>query len=280
MNLFSCCMTRYLLIFKLVFLTFLTYGQDVFSEQESRRYAHYLIDQGKYDKALDEFERIFFLGGLAVNDIQSAMHSSLCADSYEDGLTFYELTRSEASFNPMLHSTFLDLLLYDRQLSKFIENFNDMNHPEDPARNLHYHVLTNNWNAYDAALQDYHFNAVSLDPFYDRLSAEHDQLRFKSTFLAASFSTLIPGTGKIYTGEWKDGIFSMLAIGIISWQTYRIFKKDGQGSIISWAGVGLGGVFYLSNIYGSARSAITVNQKKYQQLHEKVDRHRLPCPSL
>lgn len=92
---------------------------------------------------------------------------------------------------------------------------------------------------------------------------------YKKPVLAAILSTVIPGAGKIYTGHYGDGITAFILTGLLSYTSYSNFNAghDFRG----WLFAGLGGIFYLGNIYGSAVSAQIRNTEIDLQLKIDLD---------
>jgi TM2 domain-containing membrane protein YozV len=88
-----------------------------------------------------------------------------------------------------------------------------------------------------------------------------ESLAFKSKLLAGSYSSLIPGAGKIYCGRIADGIYSFLIVGLTAWQAYDGFNDDGVRSTKGWVFGTLGAGFYLANIYGSVIAVELHNRK-------------------
>jgi hypothetical protein len=85
-------------------------------------------------------------------------------------------------------------------------------------------------------------------------------------------STAIPGLGKAYTGDWKDGIVSLIFTGGMAFQAVRKFNQFGANNYRPWVYTAIGSGFYLGNIYGSVKSAKNKNRKKINQLqHEASD---------
>lgn len=77
----------------------------------------------------------------------------------------------------------------------------------------------------------------------------------KKPWLAAFYSGLIPGLGKVYTGEWKDGLYACAVVSAFSWLTYRFAEKKGFSPYTVLYG-SMAFSFYIGNIYGSWKSAI------------------------
>jgi TM2 domain-containing membrane protein YozV len=82
---------------------------------------------------------------------------------------------------------------------------------------------------------------------------------YKSTFIAGILSAIIPGSGKMYVGEWGDGITAFLITGLFAFLAYDNFKA--HHNTRAWIFTGLGGFFYGGNIYGSVAAAQIFNAK-------------------
>jgi putative membrane protein insertion efficiency factor len=91
-------------------------------------------------------------------------------------------------------------------------------------------------------------------------------LPYRRPWLAALFSSLLPGTGKMYAGRPADGIYSLLLTGSSALVTISYGRNE------KWTRAGLFGTmglfFYLGNIYGSAVEARRYNQAQRERLLE------------
>lgn len=94
---------------------------------------------------------------------------------------------------------------------------------------------------------------TTIEKFYER----KQNPRYKSPILAAVFSAVIPGSGKIYADKFGDGIFAFLTTGVFTFLAYDNFKADHK--FRGWLFSGLAGFFYAGNIYGSAAAAQIFN---------------------
>lgn len=82
---------------------------------------------------------------------------------------------------------------------------------------------------------------------------------YKSAWIAAILSAIIPGLGKVYADEYADGITAFLATASLSYLSYSDFKA---GHIFrGWLFGGLAAGFYAGNIYGSIASTQIYNVK-------------------
>jgi len=82
---------------------------------------------------------------------------------------------------------------------------------------------------------------------------------YKSPALAGTLSAIIPGSGKMYVGEWGDGITSLLVTSLFAFLAYDNFRAN--HTTRAWVFTGLGAFFYAGNIYGSVASAQIFNAR-------------------
>lgn len=82
----------------------------------------------------------------------------------------------------------------------------------------------------------------------------------RSPLLAGVLSTILPGSGRLYTGRLGDAVTTLFTVGLTGWQTYDGFRRDGLSSVKGWTLGTLCGIFYVGNIYGSVISARVYNQ--------------------
>jgi hypothetical protein len=92
--------------------------------------------------------------------------------------------------------------------------------------------------------------------------------KYKSLTTAAILSTIIPGTGKIYTGEIGDGITSLVATVFTTYLAVTNFNANHK--FRGWLFGGLAAFFYVGNIYGSAASAQIYNARIQFNLDKEV----------
>ena len=81
----------------------------------------------------------------------------------------------------------------------------------------------------------------------------------KNPALAGIMSAVIPGSGKMYVGEWGDGIMAFITTGLFAFLAYDNFRADHNTR--AWIFTGLGAFFYAGNVYGSVAAAQIYNAK-------------------
>jgi len=99
-----------------------------------------------------------------------------------------------------------------------------------------------------------------------RVLAEIAQNRFeghrKSALLAASFSAILPGCGKIYAGRIGEGVSAFLTVGTLGVITAEQWHRHGFKDWRTLVAGSLCAVFYLGNIYGSYLSVSIENDER------------------
>ena len=81
----------------------------------------------------------------------------------------------------------------------------------------------------------------------------------KNPALAGIMSAIIPGSGKMYVGEWGDGIMALITSSLFAFLAYDNFRADHNTR--AWIFTGLGTFFYAGNVYGSVAAAQIYNAK-------------------
>ncbi len=104
-------------------------------------------------------------------------------------------------------------------------------------------------------------------------SMEGSNLRRKSRLLASVMSAIIPGTGKMYCGQYGNGIYSFATVSATGLVAWRGFRNDGISSVKGWIFGGLCAIFYSGNVYGSGISALAYNRQTEEEILM-----RLPLP--
>ena len=95
----------------------------------------------------------------------------------------------------------------------------------------------------------------SVSTFYDNKV----ESKYKSPAFAGLLSAVIPGSGKMYVGEWGDGITALVVTSLFAFLAYDNFHAD--HTTRAWIFTGLGAFFYAGNIYGSVASAQIFNAR-------------------
>jgi len=110
----------------------------------------------------------------------------------------------------------------------------------------------------------------SLLPDMDARAKSLENFKPKSTVLAGLGSALIPGLGKIYTGQTGAGISSFLLVSGLAAMTVEQGLRSGW---THWNTLLFGGLFLLfhtGNIYGSIISVHTYRNQFYDEINQRI----------
>lgn len=242
-------------------------------------FGNYLLQSGQYELAALEFERINF------NFPENDTVRSLLMKSYRLGrqpiaglkhcLNWYPWI-NDSSFStskPIELVVFSELckLLIDLDSNQLLSRV--AIHPQTRTlRALEYrnnmilgsYLLTQNWNKAESTLFNCSTCHTDLRAIYENRDFEKG---YKNPALAMTLSAIVPGSGKIYAGKWKDGLFSLLFVASNGYASYRGFAQNGIRSPYGWVFGSLGMGFYLGNIHGSGQAAKKHNENRINRIN-------------
>ncbi|MCF0174810.1 MAG: hypothetical protein HUJ95_05670 [Bacteroidales bacterium] len=121
-------------------------------------------------------------------------------------------------------------------------------------------LLENDLEGYKNASSD--FTHKELGEYEKSLETIYDaKLKYKkkSPVGAAIMSAIIPGSGKMYAGDFLSGLSSFLIVGTTAGFTAESWIKRGGGDWRTIVLATLTGLFYIGNIYGSYVSVSVID---------------------
>lgn len=95
--------------------------------------------------------------------------------------------------------------------------------------------------------------------------AHYNRAYNKKPWIAASFSALLPGLGKLYAGKNKTFLLAFILNAGYALQTIESTNKLGLKHPLSIINLGAFTVFYLSNIYGSYHAVLDLRKEQKKQ---------------
>ena len=248
---------------------------NYYAPENVRKFADSLYEQGDYRRAASEYQRYLF--SIPAEDAAHAEIRYKIAHCYRlagDG------AQAIRNFEPLLRTHFANRVYYQigatyflmdefeqaaRFLNEALPQIADIQHRTEAEAlvGLSY-LMQKRWAETDEIFRTLQGSEVigvkEKASVYRSYAAAGAQLPRRSPFLAGVFSTLLPGAGRLYTGRLGDALTSLLTLGLMSWQTYDGFRRDGLSSVKGWTFGIIGGAFYVGNIYGSVISARVYNR--------------------
>jgi len=259
-------MRKFLIIFSLIPLSLLPQSSsfDFNSIENIKKFADYLFCQGDYLRAGQEYESI---KNVSLNDTID-FKIMLCYS--EIGL--YQLSNlAEARLSNSVFRIDAECLSLKNRFKESPNLFYQLSETqllpfswEDPLTLNYFKKLTNVsflLGSNELISKDDIINPFdssekkTISSFYDMKTNPS----YKSPTLAGVFSAVIPGSGKMYVGEWGDGITALLATGLLAFLAYDNFNANHKTR--AWIFTGLGAFFYAGNIYGSIAAAQIFNAR-------------------
>ena len=267
--------TRNCLSLFLLLLPSILKAQDssLYNQQNAHKYAGFLSLSGRHAECVSELERLNLL--YPGNDQTQAflIREYRLSGATDQALHFFESHRLTGEQTASEMVTSLILAGKPTEANRVLQNTREILPPERltylRSLNLFYE---RRFKEADLELQSMGAEKKSAEPALSLSKALDDarKTNWKKPGTAALLAAIVPGTGKMYAGYWKDGIISLLFTGSTFYQAYRGFALHGNKSARGWifSGICLG--FYSGNIYGAIRSAKQKNQKNLFRLSEHL----------
>lgn len=268
-------MKKTLLLLLILFKFINSSAQDLYNYDNSKKFAEYLSKSGQYELATREYERLIFMlpqnDSLKTSLLSMYRRSGKLDDALLRGRQLYPDISLMSSPSAVEYSRSLLLKTDYKVAREFWVTNTQLSQPDKVILSATSEILQDNYKSANEILSALKDEDHKLATDYKALASQALKIKKKSPALAGIMSTIIPGTGRFYTKDWKDGIVSMFFVGTMAFQSIRGFNKSGVNSTRGWifGGVGLG--FYLGNIHGSVVSAKNYNKKSHLTIRNRID---------
>jgi hypothetical protein len=250
-------------------------AQDLRDFEHTQKFANFLFQSKQFTLASEEYERLVYYDSTNNNSRLKLIQSYRLSGKFNIALQKFDRFFKDSLL--LLKNDFAEELVKNLILEKenqkaigYIDS--NINFDENTRQNytLAAILLKKDWDmAFEYALKN-RVTGNKKNADLHVIAFQSKQLKYKKPFVAAMFSSVIPGTGKFYTKNWKDGIISLMLVGVNTWQAYRGFHKYGEQSAYGWVFAGFATTFYIGNVFGSYRSAKKYNIKLNEELYNKT----------
>ena len=251
------------------------WSQDLYNMEHSLKYAEYLFSGRQFSLAAEEYERLIYFNKYDVSFKTNLVKSYRLSGDFNSGIN-----RLYSFYNDSLYSMprglateFLKLELLTDSLpvaQDFMQHCSTLSIENKAVFQCVSLLLEGKYNEAGLYVREGREKNRMFPTDLFLLTEKAGATRFKQPFVAGGFSAIIPGTGKFYTKNWADGIFSMLFVAGNAWQAYRGFNKYGSKSAYAWTFAGLSAGFYIGNIFGSVKAAKRYNKNKRNEIDTRV----------
>ncbi len=246
---------------------------NLFDQEHTELFSEYLMKTGQYQYACEELERLLFLD--TDNDsIKTQLLKNYRLDrNFDAGIDrFLDFSKAGVP-NMQQRAEYVRMLMltksFDRASDFLVSQV--IKQCEREQGLVQMFALQQDW----AAMEEREFGSDCFSQedkiFYPKILHEGLNAPHKSPALATGLSAIVPGSGKVYTGEWKDGIMSFIFVASMAWQSYRGFDRKGTRSAYGWIFGGLAAGFYGGNLFGSHKSAVMHNERQKERLAKEIE---------
>ncbi len=264
----------FLFIFSLIF-NISVKAQDLHDLEHSLKFANYLFASQQYALSAEEYERVIYLDSTNNHAILKLLQSYRLANKSQTAEQ-----RFITLFQPQIYNVqnnigkeYITNLILNKKFAEtynYIEKNKNLDKSYKETYQLACLLLQKKRNlAFDYA-KNYKTTNEPKNANLHLLAVQYKHAKYKKAWLAAGLSYFIPGLGKVYTKDWKDGLMSFLLVGLNSWQAYRGFSRCGGNSRYGWIFAGIATSFYFSNIYGSYKSAKRYNKRLDDEIYNET----------
>jgi tetratricopeptide (TPR) repeat protein len=250
-------------------------AQDLFDIPHSRKFAYYLYLSGDFDLAIKEYERIVFFDSTdfesRLNLVKSYRHNG---DYDKAIIRTRDFFTSLADISHGFSDEYCRSLILNKSINESRE-FLSANNNFTGDNKTFFLVSTELFDEnYEKAREIIVTNQIPGNPYIDNYRKLLDNkmyFKYKSPAISVALSSIIPGSGKVYSGAWKDGLVSFFFVATSAFQSYRGFEKKGVESAYGWIFGGMAAGFYLGNLFGSAKAAHKYNYDLKHNLKHKIE---------
>lgn len=272
--------TKYvlLLIILLILCNRYAFSEDLISSADS------FFAQGKYNEAITEYKRfiffnansdeadsVFFKIGLAYRKIRN-WHYAL--DAIENSVNMAKSPAIADERRLSLATTLIASKDYNFAKLELINLIDSTKSEQTLMKALYFSgvasVYNNDWDSTSKYFGDFYNKSNSENRLIELNSILPKTKRsYKSPRIAKILSVFLPGSGQIYSGNWRDGLNAFLLNGLLIGSNINaIYKKDYDNAILIFAL--LTSRYYMGNIYHAEKDAEKYNETLDRNTADKI----------
>ena len=181
-------------------------------------------------------------------------------------LTKGELANEKRLFSGFLHTS-------KKNYSLALSEVNMVNHTSNKRKHLAKIIGYSAKTLQGTLLDSLEEENSEFNYQYRVLNESQDRLRkkvHKSPIISGVLSTVVPGLGKFYVGQKKQGLSAFVITGILGYQTFESYRIGGKKSTRFIISTVLFSTFYIGNIWGSILAVEIVNREFEDEIHNDI----------
>ncbi|MCX7821268.1 MAG: tetratricopeptide repeat protein [Brevinematales bacterium] len=267
---------------KIIFLFLIfnfSFAIDYFSEDSLLKFADSLYNEADYKGALLEYRRILTIDKRKTLESKIYFKIALCYEKlkdYKNAISNYEKAVNENEF------VGFKIALNQTRLKDFFSSITTLKtynkeiifDKNGVLYTLNLVSISNYTLAKEMLVKESVFEQVYYQNMTNKLGnliKSYEGFQPKNPYLAAFYSTILPGSGKFYAERWFDGLFSLSFIASTAIFATLYFMNNGIESWQGWVLTGTGVVFYIGDIYGAFKAAENYNKTKLSSLEKQKE---------
>ncbi len=228
----------------------------------------------EYQLAAAEWDRVLFLNPFDTMARLNLLKSFRLSDKPVEGWKKLNLWYPSAPLTKAFSLEAAQLALTIGDFAAFgsvMDRSADLSGAEKSTWKLGAWLMQGDWINQPVKSRNPSFTVASMNPQLLDIYSKTKDIHRKSPAAAVALSCLVPGMGKIYSHDWKDGLMSLLFVATSAFQSYRGFSKYGISSVTGWIFGGLATGFYTANLFGSWKSATLYNVNQTDRIRHETE---------
>lgn len=248
-------------------------------------FGHKFYDTEFYNEAITEYKRYIFFN--PDGDQTSTAYSHIALAYRNNG----EWSQSIDAFRMAIQTAQTDSLRYNAELALAVTYIASGNYSAAemvllklemsiPPKNIKQRaaflrgvatLYANKWDQAQKAFEVYFLSDPdpAMQAKVDSLINATKDFYYRSPDSARQLSTIIPGLGQMYAGDWGNGINAFIINGsMIVWMGYKIFHRYFSDAWVIY--YFLFRRYYFGNIYNAERIAVEKNEAMDKKQAEKI----------
>jgi hypothetical protein len=248
--------------------------QNLYDTEHSREFARYLMQTHQFQLASAEWERVLFLNPQDSLAQLSQIQSFRLGQNPEEGWKKLNRWYPDGPLPRPFSIEAIRISLVRADYSSFqtvLKRSTGLTLQEKSNYEMGSWLLEGNWIKKKSADKEPAFALAATDTKLLDLYFRTKSINRKSPATSVALSAIVPGLGKVYSHDWKDGLLSLLFVATNAWQSYRGFSKNGIKSVTGWVFGGLAVGFYSANLFGSWKSAKIYNSNQVELIRHETE---------
>ncbi len=277
-------LSRSLLISAILFCTTFSGAEDL-----SLSYAERFFNSGNYYNAITEYKRFIFFNSNFRNENVSYAY-------YKIGLAYRNQKKWDEcieAFQKSIQTEVKESIRDEKKIALAVALISSGNHSASEFLLLEVEMFTHfpelrrkaaffrgvsalysfKWKEARESFHVYFNNSKSksqeISTQVNSLLAKAQDFKYKSPKLAKTLSTILPGSGQIYSGDWRNGINALLINTATGYLLVKsLLSLQYQGAL--FYSLFLFGRFYRGNRYRAEEAAKKYNQSRNQKFAAQI----------